>query len=126
MLKLRKEHLAAFEAQVVSLFTSRVLAHVKAVWPAESAELGDPAVLETVRSAIQRAAALGLSTEHDVVRYVDLSFILAHDFEKSPLAVWTRPILSDRALAPGAKIARLYLRMEEEFAFIEKRKGRKP
>jgi hypothetical protein len=126
MLKLRKEHLDAFEAQVVSLFATRVVAHVKAVWPAESGELGDPAVTDIVRTAIQRAASLGLLSELDVVRFADLSFILATNFETNPLAGWTRSILADRSLAPVAKLDRLYQRMEEEFALIEKRKGGKP
>lgn len=122
MFKLRKEHLAAFEAQVVSLFASRVVAHVKSVWPAECGELGEPAVAEIVRGAIQRGAALGLSTELDIVRFVDLAFILAKDFDTNPLAVWTRPILADKAAPPAARLDKLYLRMEEEFALIEKRK----
>jgi hypothetical protein len=125
MLKLRKEHLDAFEAQVVSLFTSRVMAHVKAVWPAECAELGDAAVAETVARAIKRGAALGLSAELDLIRFVDLEFILVKDFEKNPLAAWTSPILADPKLAPGAKMDRLYQRMDEEFTLIEKRKGGK-
>ena len=123
MLKLRKEHLDAFEAQVVSLFASRVVAHVKTIWPAECGELGDAGVAEAVRSAIQRAAALGLSSEYDVVRFVDLTFILAKDFDTNPLARWTGAILSDRTLSPTAKIDRLYQRMEEEFALLEKRKS---
>ncbi len=123
MFKLRKQHLDAFEAQKITLFASRVVAHVKAVWPAECAELGDTTVANTVQSAIKRAVAVGLSSEHDVVRFVDLAFILATDFDANPLAAWTRPILSDRALAPGARMDRLYQRMEEEFALIEKRKS---
>lgn len=123
MLKLRKEHLAAFEAHVVNLFISRVTAHVKAVWPEECAEMGDPAVAEIVRNGIQRGSALGLSTEFDLVRYVDLSFLLTKDFENNPLAIWTRPILTDRLLAPRMKLERLYQRMDEEFALIEKRKS---
>ena len=126
MFKLRQEHLDAFESHVVSLFTARVVAHVKAVWPAECAELGDTTVNGTVRSAIKRAAALGLSSERDVVRFADLTFLLAKDFETNPLAGWTRPILSDRTLAPGAKLDRLYQRMEQEFDLIEKRKGGRP
>ncbi len=126
MFKLRKEHLAAFEAQVINLFTVRVIAHVKAVWPAECAELGEAAVRESVRSAVQRAAALGLASEYDVVRFVDLAFILAKDFDTNPLASWTRPILSDRKLTPGAKIEQLYQRMEVEFMLIEKRNAAKP
>ena len=68
MFKFRKEHLDAFEAQAVRLFTSRLVAHVKAVWPAETAELGDAALGEAVRASIKRAVALGLSAEFDVVR----------------------------------------------------------
>jgi hypothetical protein len=123
--KLRKEHLAAFEAQVVSLFASRVVSHVKAVWPAECGELGDATVAEIVRAAIQRGAALGLSTELDIVRFVDLAFILAKDFDTNPLAAWARPILADKTAAPGARVDKLYQRMEEEFALIEKRKAGK-
>jgi hypothetical protein len=123
--KLRKEHLAAFEAQVVTLFAARVMAHVKAVWPAECGELGDPAIAEIVRSAIQRGAALGLSTELDIVRFVDLAFILAKDFETNPLAAWTRPIFADKAAPPTARLDKIYQRMEEEFALIEKRKAGK-
>jgi hypothetical protein len=125
MLKLRKEHLAAFEAHVVNLFVSRVAAHVKAVWPGECEELGEATVTELVRTGIQRAAALGLSTEVDLVRYVDLTFILAKDFETNPLAAWTRPILADRMAPPRLKLDRLYQKMEEQFTFIETRKGGK-
>ena len=124
MFKFRKEHLDAFEAQAVRLFTSRVLGHIKAVWPAETAELGDAPVAEAVSGAIKRAAALGLSTEYDVVRFVDLAFILGRDFETNPLGAWTRPILSDRVMAPPAKMDRLYQKMDDEFALIEKRKGK--
>jgi hypothetical protein len=122
MLRLRKEHLAAFEAHVVNLFVSRVIAHVKAVWPAECSELAEPGVAEIVRAAIQRGSTMGLATEHDLVRYVDLSFLLAKDFESNPLAAWTRPILADRMLPPRGKLDRLYQRMDEEFNLIEKRK----
>ena len=122
MFKLRKEHLAAFEAQVISLFASRVIGHVKAVWAGECGELGDPAVTEIVRGAIQRGAALGLSTELDIVWFVDLAFILAKDFDTNPLAAWTRPILADKTAVPAARLDKLYHRMEEEFALIEKRK----
>jgi hypothetical protein len=125
MFKLRKEHLAAFEAQVVGLFAARVVAHVKAVWPAECGELGEPAVTEIVRGAIPRAAALGLSSEFDIVRFVDLAFILAKDFDTNPLAAWTRPILAGKNVLPAARLDKLYQRMEEEFALIEKRKTAK-
>jgi len=123
--KLRKEHLAAFEAQVVNLFASRVVAHAKAVWPAECGEIGDPAVVELVRGAIQRGAALGLSAEVDIVRFVDLAFILAKDFDANPLAAWMRPILADKNSPPSARLDKVYQRMEEEFALIEKRKAGK-
>jgi hypothetical protein len=123
--KLRKEHLAAFEAQVVSLFTARVVAHAKAVWPAECGELSDAGVAEIVRGAIQRGCALGLSTELDIVRFVDLAFILAKDFDTNPLAAWTRPVLADKTAPPSVRLDKLYQRMEEEFALIEKRKAGK-
>lgn len=126
MLRLRTEHLAAFEALAVNRFISRVIAHAKTVWPAECQELGEPALLELVRNGIQRAEAIGLSTEFDVVRYVHLSFLLAKDFETNPLASWTRPILADRTRSPHDKLDRLYQQMDQELMLIEKRKTPKP
>jgi hypothetical protein len=126
MLRLRKEHLEAFEAQIVNNFALRVLAHAKAVWPVETGELGDAPTLELVRGAIKRGAALGLTIEFDIVRFVDLTFILGKDFDTNPLGAWMRPVLADRTLTPTAKVDKLYQRMEEEFASIEKRKGAKP
>ena len=125
MLKMRKEHIAAFEAQAVASFATRVVAHLKAVWPLECAELGDAAVLEAVRNGIDRAAAQGMVSEFDVVRFIDLMFILARDFETSPLAMWTRPIFADRKFVAGERMDRLYQRMEEEFARLEKRQKAK-
>ena len=125
MLKLRKEHLDAFEAQAVALFAARVVAHVKAVWPEETAELGDAVLRSTVQAAVQRAGALGLTTEYDVARFADLSFILAADFETNPLSMWTRSIMVDKTLSPVAKLDRIYQRMEDEFTLIEKRRGPK-
>jgi len=125
MLKLRKEHLDAFEAQAVALSAARVVAHVKAVWPEETAELGDAVLRSTVQAAVQRAGALGLTTEYDVARFADLSFILAADFETNPLSMWTRSIMVDKTLSPVAKLDRIYQRMEDEFTLIEKRRGPK-
>jgi hypothetical protein len=125
MFKLRKQHLDAFEAQIVQSFAARAVAHVKAVWPAECQELGEAPLAEMVANSIKRGAALGLSGELDMVRFIDLGFILAKDFETNPLVGWVRPILADRTLTPGAMIDRVYQQMEEQFALIEKRKGAK-
>jgi|SRR6266850_4918821 len=126
MLKLRKEHLDAFEAQAISLFANRVVAHVKSVWPDESAELEDSVLRSLVQTAIHRAGMLGLSSEYDIVRFADLCFILAADFETNPLSIWTRGILVDKTLSPTAKLDRIYQRMQDEFALIERRRGGRP
>jgi len=125
MFKLRQQHLEAFAAQKINAFTARVIAHVKAVWPADCTELGDAGVAEMVSGAIKRGAALGLLAEMDLVRYVDLGFILVKDFEKHSLAMWTRPILADPKMDPAAKLDFLYKKMDDEFALIERRKGGK-
>ena len=124
MLKLRQQHLDAFESQVIKLFAARVLDHVKAVWPAECEELGEDAAATIVQTAIQRGSLLGLVSEHDFVRFVDLYFLLAADFDTNPFVVWVRPILADRSLTPAARLDRLYQRMETEFALIEKRSAK--
>jgi hypothetical protein len=77
-------------------------------------------------TAIQRAGILGLISEYDVVRFVDLSFILAADFETNPHSVWTRPFITDKTLSPSAKLDRIYTRMQDEFTIIERRRAHNP
>jgi len=85
--------------------------------------LEDSVLRSMVQTGIQRAGILGLSSEYDIVRFVDLSFILAADFETNPLSIWTRPILVEKTLSPMAKLDRIYQRMQDEFTLIEKRRG---
>jgi hypothetical protein len=126
MFKFRKEHLDAFAAQAAGFFCVRVVAHVQAVWPEECGELGAEAVAELVKKLVGRAAALGLSSEMDVARFVDLAFILAEDFETNPNCGWLKAVLADPKIPPAAKMDKLYQRLEEEFASIDNRKRGKP
>jgi len=108
-----------------ALHRARVVAHVKAVWPAECAELGDPAVADTVSGLIQRAAAPRPCQRVGSGPLVDLAFILAGNFDTNPLAAWTRPISHGSKAGSVREAGPALPRMEEEFALIEKRKGRK-
>lgn len=126
MFKLRQAHLDAFEAQVVELFTKRVIEHVTAVWSAECNELGKDLVLNLVRDAIKSAVKQGFSTEYDVVRFVSLTFLLGPGFETNPLSAWVKPILLDRSLLSEVRMDRLYQRMHDQFSIIERRQAPKP
>ena len=91
MFKLRQEHLQAFEAQVVRQFTVRVLTHVKAVFPEECAELGEPGV--PALFVLDGAPVKGLSGT--------LTVLADHGFDDAEAIEWL--FMADDSL-PGRPI----------------------
>jgi hypothetical protein len=65
---------------------------------------------------VTAAGDYGVRKEYDVVRYIDLMFVLAEDFDKSRDWAWAGRILGDEALGPTTKMDRLYERAQKELS----------
>jgi hypothetical protein len=63
---------------------------------------------------MQRAGTYGLRTEYERARFVDLTFLLARDFDTNARFAWAGQILRDRELSPRAKVERLDELAEEK------------
>ncbi len=88
-------------------FERRLIAHLNRSFPAECATLGGEGIRQAVRSGIALAATYGIRLERDICRYVDLMFVLGHDFDRD--LPWASDILSDEMCPnPTAKVERLY------------------
>jgi hypothetical protein len=105
MLRLRAEQMIALSGPAL---TRRVVATLNDRYPLETSAMNRAALASLVRGAIGRAAAAGMRTEHQVVRYVVLALLVREDFETSEATAWARPVLEDGALSAERKLGRLY------------------
>lgn len=105
MLRLRAEQMIALSGPAL---TRRIAVALHDRFPLEAAAKGGGALYALVRGAIGRAAAAGMRTEHQVVRYAALALLVRPDFETSEATAWARPVLADEALSAERKLSRLY------------------
>ena len=92
-----------------------MLAHVKEYWPDEFAEKGEEKAMDTIRSGIKRCHEVGLESEYNVARYIDLLFAVGDGFEQEP---WAKKIVEREAFPWRMKMDELWdeavRRMEEQ------------
>jgi hypothetical protein len=105
MLRLRAEQMIALSGPAL---TRRIVIALSDRFPLETMEMSRSALSALVRGAIGRAAAAGMRTERQVVRYAVLALLVRPDFDTSEATAWARPVLTDPALSPERKLSRLY------------------
>jgi hypothetical protein len=125
MLIIREEQYKALSQYVVKTFETRVLAHLRQIWAEDCQKLGERTVRESIQKSLERCAGYGLRTEIDVVRFVDLTFVLCQDFDTNPRIAWAARILNDKELASGAKMDRLWEKAEQDLIAMELRQTKK-
>jgi hypothetical protein len=91
-------------------FAERLMAHVRKVFPDECAKLGEPALRQRVEAGIARAEEHGFTAERDVVRFVDVRFLLGDEFEARSRTSWAAAILEDHRPheLPSTRMDRLW------------------
>jgi hypothetical protein len=113
MLIIRSAQVAALDAAVLAGFRRRLLAHVRQTLPGRAAQ-DDDGLLAEIDSAIGQARALGLETERDVARFVDLALGVGPDFVDQPATAWVREVLGDRRRPGSGRLDAVYDRLERE------------
>jgi hypothetical protein len=104
MLHIRREQSEVLARAVAGRFTERAVDHVRRCWPRESASLGEDGLRNRVDKGIERAAIYGVRAERDVIRFIDLTFLLAPDFDTSSSAPFAREALTRPGLQPGVRV----------------------
>jgi hypothetical protein len=123
MLLIRKKHKDTFGKIAKDRFECRALAHCKRVFKPDCEKLGDPAVKERIRKGIDAAGGYGVRKEYDVVRYIDLMFILSEDYDTNRSFPWAARILTSEDLGGTTKMDRLCERTEKELVMLRKKHG---
>lgn len=95
-------------------FEQRLLAHLRAAFPARTQPETDERLLAAIRSGIKRARFHGAIMEMDYQRYVECIVLHGADIETNPEKAWAQEVLEDEALRGSVKMERLAERAREE------------
>jgi hypothetical protein len=104
MFVIRTAQLEALSRAREEAFERRAAAHVKAKFPEKCKELGDEAVRESVRTALQKRAEHGFETEECILLYLELMYRRGFDFDFEPAA---RELLGDQSLGIRSRLVLL-------------------
>ncbi len=108
MLTIRKDTMAVMGDAMAARFEDRVLTHLQKFFPAKCKTMGEPLVRQHIQAGISRAARYECTTEQNIVRYIDLMFLIRPDFDASRATPWARRILADKTLPLDGKFRKLH------------------
>lgn len=124
-IQLRKDQLKIMADHYQEDFWNRLLQHLRKVFPNDTQEMSGQLLLERARPTVNRAGEYGIEMEYDVVRFVDLTFLLGGDFDSSPETPWAGEILHDKTLTGTQKMDALWNYVQEHLADAGEISGRK-
>jgi len=100
MWKIRQEQVDALSRGVMEGFERRAVGHCRRVLTQQVRPYTDAQLRERVRACLPRAAPYGLTTEYEVLCFVDTSFLLGEWFDRDPVHAWALQVLQDSKLTP--------------------------
>jgi len=104
MLIVRKEQMEALDREMLESFFRRLVAHLRQLFPAETAEWDDARAREFAAAGVAAAKELNLVAERDAVRFVDLLLALGPDFPAAERFAPVRAILEARQRGGSARM----------------------
>lgn len=105
MLELRAEQLEVLEQPRHERFVNEAVAYLHEVMPRRCQALGEDALRKSVLDAIEHGRAAGLTTEKQLLRYLNFKHVFGLRFEASPAYGWAMEILDDPQLDAEAKLS---------------------
>jgi hypothetical protein len=114
MLTIRKEQYEVLVEESLKDFHRRVFTHLKQSFPVQCQQRQDDGVRASIETGIVRARQRGASSEHDIVRFIELMYILGDDFDTSHQRGWVGRILYDPHLTISARLEALHQRARQE------------
>lgn len=92
MFKIREHHHKALRKDRLRLFEDRAIQHLRGCFPLETRSHSDGQLRERVRDCIGRANAYGLTTEQQVIAFIDVTYIEGERFDADPGGTWANKV----------------------------------
>lgn len=103
MLKIREEQLEPFSSEAMTYFETRAVAHLRRDLVKQTGAFSDDDLRTRVRQCISRAAQYGLTTEKQVMCFVDVTYLLGPNFDSDPRQRWANELLRSSKVASADK-----------------------
>jgi hypothetical protein len=100
MLKLRPEQVQAFTDSAWNRFETGAIRHLRQIFPTAVASQSDSQIRQRVRDCVPRAGRYGLTTEYQVLCFVDATYLLGESFDSNPDDARLGALLTDGILLP--------------------------
>lgn len=107
MLIIRDKQMEAFRRNLQELYEKRMARRLQVRFPDQTQGWSDEELYDYVRFHTDRARSYGLKRESDLRRYLDFTFVLSPDFDRSEETAWAKVILNARKLDGTEKMSRL-------------------
>jgi hypothetical protein len=103
MFKMRAEHREAFRRAALEDFEERAIANLRNRLPEQASGVSTDAFRARVRKGLTRAAAYDLTTEFEVVTFIEAELLLGDRFDTDPRNLPVHLILKNKTLKPSRK-----------------------
>ncbi|MGH9903690.1 MAG: hypothetical protein ACRD68_17925 [Pyrinomonadaceae bacterium] len=117
MLVIRKEQIEVLREHRLKQFEDRVAAHLRELFPEETAGMDDERLRLYVRGGVVRAEKYDIIEEDNVEKYLEFMMVYGQDFDVEEETRWAREILNNSLLNSFEKIDEL--EMHAAFASME-------
>jgi hypothetical protein len=101
LLKIRKEQEDVFRQRALADFESRAIKHLRRDLGEQTAPFDDHELRRRVHEGITRAGSYGLTTEKQVMCFVDVTFLLGESFDAASDNTWVSQVLRNSMVSAG-------------------------
>jgi hypothetical protein len=127
MIVFTRAQMALFAAEQRARFVARMCAYLRDQFQDELWALTSQELQRRVEAALARADELGLHTERDCCRYLNLAVLYGWDFERREATAFMGAMLRDPAVgSPGRRLQRLVEECMHREAIAHGRNGPAP
>lgn len=99
MFKIRKEQEEIFRQQALREFEDKAVQHLRRDLSEQTASFSDDDLRLRVRQCIPRSSDYGLTTQKQIICFVDVSFLLGEQFDTDPSHAWAGELLKGQKLS---------------------------
>lgn len=110
---IRREQMNVLAAASKEQFEENIMAHLRRVWPDDTASMSDDVLLQWVRYGVARGERYDIDTEFDVARFLDVMFLFDPQFDENPTLPWAAEILQAPHLDGRQRVDALMTRAME-------------
>jgi hypothetical protein len=115
MFRIRDEQIETLQADMLRRFEDAAVEHLRLHLASFTQTYTDDQLRQRAQECIPRSEQYGMSSEQEIMCFVDATFLLSDRFDSDPSTLWARELLEDEELEPSEK-AEILLEWASEFS----------